>query len=160
MWGTIFILKKPYIKESTKNFCLLMTKPYFQSGAPLLGRFNSILAILPKCPDPILGGFSPNRGSNNGSPPPPSLNHKGVTGVHHEGTRDTSGGRGESYDSYDSTGISNRLQRKRKLRWKIFFFGIQKYNLVRAVKNTTLGLKFISNHQFVELTFRKKFNSF
>ena len=71
-----------------------MTKPSFQSGAPLLSRFNSILAILPKCPDPILGGFSPNRGSNNGSPPPPSPNHKGVTGVHHEGTRDTSGGGG------------------------------------------------------------------
>ena len=70
-----------------------MTKPSFQRGAPLLlSRFNSILAILPKCRDPILGGFSPDRGSNNGSPPPPSLNHKGVTGVHHEGTRDTSGG--------------------------------------------------------------------
>ena len=38
--------------------------------------------------------------------------------MHHEGTRDTSGG-GESYDSYGSTGISNGLQRKRELRWKI-----------------------------------------
>ena len=72
-----------------------MTKSSFQSGAPILSRLKSILAILPKCREPILGGFSPNRGSNNASPPPPSLNHKGVTGVHHEGTRDTSGG-GES----------------------------------------------------------------
>ena len=71
-----------------------MTKPSLQSGAPLLSRFNSILAVLPKRAEPILGEFSPDRGSNNGSPPPPSLNHKGVTGVHHEGTRDTSGGRG------------------------------------------------------------------
>ena len=63
----------------------------FKVAPPILSRLKSILAILPKCPDPILGGFSPNRGSNNGSPPPPSLNHKGVTGVHHEGTRDTSG---------------------------------------------------------------------
>ena len=131
--GTTFILKRNifsiltdskknnFLRKESKNLSQLMTKTSFQSSTPILSRLKSILAILPKCPNPILGGFSPNRGSNNGSPPPPSLNHKGVTGVHHEGTRDTSGGGGESYDSYDSTGISNRphQQRKREVRWKI-----------------------------------------